>query len=225
LLEIGTGWGAFAIHAAQHYGCRVTTTTLSAQQFALAKERVEQAGLTDRITLLQQDYRELTGQFDKLVSVEMIEAVGWQYYDRFFEQCARLLKPDGRMALQAITVADRYYEHAKRDVDFIKRYVFPGSCLPSLSTIAESTRRRTDLTIRHLEDIGPHYATTLRTWRERFFDRLADVKALGYSDAFVRLWEFYLCYCEAGFRERSISTAQIILDKPQCRLQTLPNTG
>jgi cyclopropane-fatty-acyl-phospholipid synthase len=217
LLEIGTGWGSLALHAAKNYDCRVTTTTISQEQYAFAQERIEAAGLSDRITLLKTDYRDLRGDYDKLVSIEMIEAVGWQYFDRFFQQCKRLVKPDGRMVLQSIVVADRYYERAKHEVDFIKRYVFPGSCIPSVTALTQSLQRTTDFTLRDLEDIGPHYATTLRHWRERFFNQIDHVRALGYSEAFIRLWEFYLCYCEAGFQERTIGDVQLVLDRPLCR--------
>jgi cyclopropane-fatty-acyl-phospholipid synthase len=223
LLEIGTGWGSLALHAAKNYRCRVTTTTISQEQYALAEERIAAAGLSDRITLLSADYRDLRGQYDKLVSIEMIEAVGWQYFDTFFKQCQRLVKPDGRMVLQAITVADRYYEQAKHEVDFIKRYVFPGSCIPSVTALSQSLKRTTDFTLRDLEDIGPHYATTLHHWRERFFNQIDHVRALGYSEAFIRLWDFYLCYCEAGFQERTIGDVQLVLDRPRCRAE-LPAT-
>lgn len=217
LLEIGTGWGALAIHAAKHYGCRVTTTTISQEQYALARERVLAAGLQDRITLLQQDYRDLEGTYDKLVSIEMIEAVGDRYYDAYFATCGRLLKPDGLMLLQAITIADQRYEQARRSVDFIQRHVFPGSTIPSVTALLASITRSSDLRLTHLEDIGPHYATTLARWRSRFFENLHRIEALGYPETFVRMWEFYLCYCEGGFAERAIGDAQILLAKPDNR--------
>ncbi|MCS6924285.1 MAG: cyclopropane-fatty-acyl-phospholipid synthase family protein [Candidatus Binatia bacterium] len=217
VVEIGTGWGSFAIYAAQHYGCRVTTTTISQRQYELARQRVAAAGVADRVTVLCDDYRALTGQYDKLVSIEMIEAVGHAYYDTYFRCCSHLLKPDGMMLLQAITIADQRYEQAKRSVDFIQRYIFPGSCIPSITAICNSLTRATDLRLFHLEDLTPHYATTLRHWRERFLAHADRVRALGYPEAFIRMWEFYLCYCEGGFHERAIGDVQMLLTKPQCR--------
>jgi len=219
LLEIGTGWGGLALHAARHFGCRVTTTTISREQWQLARERVREAGLEDRIEVLCEDYRDLNGTYDKLVSIEMIEAIGHQYYDTYFERCARLLKPEGAMLLQSITIADQRYERARRSVDFIQRYIFPGSCIPSVAALTASIARAGDLRLFHLQDIGPHYATTLRTWRENFFARLPDVRRLGYPDAFVRMWDFYLSYCEGGCHERQMGDLQLLLTKPQCRLQ------
>jgi len=217
LLEIGTGWGTMAIYAAQHYGCKVTTTTLSREQLAYAQARVEELGLQDQITLLLQDYRELTGTYDKLVSIEMVEAVGHEYFRTYFETCAKLLKPHGMMLLQAITIRDQRYEQAKGSVDFIQRYIFPGGSLPSVSLIGELTRKHTDLSMLHLEDIGSHYARTLRYWHENLKTARSHLEQLGYDDYFFRLWEFYLCYCEGGFMERSIGTAQILLSKPGAR--------
>ena len=213
LLEIGTGWGSMAIHAAQKYGCRVTTTTISEAQYDLAKERVEAAGLSDRVTLLKKDYRELTGHYDKLVSVEMIEAVGYQYIPTYFQHCSRLLKPDGVMALQGITLNDQHYDTYLNTIDFIKKYVFPGGCLISQAHVLKVLKNKTDLRVVHLEDIALHYADTLRIWRERFFEQVDAVKALGFNDAFVRLWEFYLTYCEGGFREQYIGNIQLVLAK------------
>lgn len=221
LLEIGTGWGSFALHAAQHYGCRITTTTISQQQFALATHRIAAAGLADRVTVLCQDYRDLTGEYDKLVSIEMIEAVGHAFFDTYFQCCSRLLKPHGMMLLQSITIADQRYEQAARSVDFIQRYIFPGGCLPSVTAIGNSLTRVTDLRLFHLEDITPHYATTLNLWRQRFFANLSQIRALGYAEAFVRMWEFYLCYCEGGFLERTIGDVQMVLTKPACRREPL----
>jgi cyclopropane-fatty-acyl-phospholipid synthase len=218
LLEIGTGWGGLAIHAARHYGCRVTTTTISENQFSFARQRVQEAGLADRITVLSQDYRDLQGQFDKLVSVEMIEAVGHRFMDQYFRICSERLKPAGRMLLQSITIADRYHEQAMHAVDFIQKYIFPGGALPSISSISSAVSRVTDLQISHLHDIGIDYARTLRIWRERFMQRLPEVRSLGYPDEFIRMWEWYLLYCEAGFLERAISTVQLVFDKPDCRL-------
>ena len=221
LLEIGSGWGGLALHAARHYGCHVTTTTISREQYAMTCERVQQAGLGDRITVLCKDYRELSGQYDKLVSIEMIEAVGHAYFDTYFEKCSSLLKPDGLMLLQSITIAEQRYAAASRSVDFIQRYIFPGGCLPSVSVISDAVTRMTNMRMLHLEDIGPHYATTLKHWRERFMNRLDAVRSLGYPDEFIRMWEYYLCYCEGGFRERTIGTAQVLLGKPLNRREAL----
>lgn len=217
VLEIGSGWGGFAIHAAQNYGCRVTTTTISDAQYALAKQRIQQAGLTGRIKLLKKDYRDLTGQYDKLVSIEMIEAVGHQYYDKFFKTCSDLLKPDGMLAIQAITIGDHIFDRHKYSADFIKRYIFPGSCIPSITAMHKSLAKVSDLRLFHLEDISPHYARTLGMWRERFFENIDRVKALGYGDRFIRMWDFYLSYCEAGFAERYIGNVQMVFTKPLCR--------
>ncbi|NJD33076.1 MAG: class I SAM-dependent methyltransferase [Gammaproteobacteria bacterium] len=218
LLEIGTGWGGLALHAASRYGCRVTTTTISREQHDWAAERIRAAGLAGRITLLLDDYRDLTGRYDKLVSVEMIEAVGHQFLDTYTAQCSRLLEPHGAMLLQAITIQDQIYEEALRSVDFIQRYIFPGSFIPSVAAIADSVRRATDMKVFHLEDIGPHYATTLRKWRESFLGRLADVRRLGYPETFARMWDFYFSYCEGGFAERQLGDVQMLLTKPRCRL-------
>ncbi len=213
LVEIGTGWGGMAIHAARHYGCRVTSTTISREQYDLALERIAQAGLAGRITVLLEDYRDLSGRYDKLVSIEMIEAVGHQFYDAYFAQCARLLKDDGLMLLQAITIADQRYEQARRSVDFIQRYIFPGSTIPSVTAMLDAATRSSDLRLVDMLDIGAHYATTLRLWRENFEREQAAVRALGYSEAFMRMWKFYLCYCEGGFAERAIGDAQMLLAK------------
>jgi cyclopropane-fatty-acyl-phospholipid synthase len=218
LLEIGTGWGGFAIHAAREHGCRVTTTTISREQHDWARERIRAAGLEDRVTLLLDDYRDLTGRYDKLVSIEMIEAVGARYLDTYTAKCSSLLEPHGAMLLQAITIRDQLYAEALESVDFIQRFVFPGSFIPSIDAISDSVRRSTDLKLFHLEDIGPHYATTLRHWRQNFLARLPEVRRLGYPDAFVRLWEYYLCYCEGGFLERQLGDVQVLLTKPRCRL-------
>jgi cyclopropane-fatty-acyl-phospholipid synthase len=218
LVEIGTGWGGMALHAARHHGCRVTTTTISKEQHALAVERIAAAGLSDRVTVLLEDYRDLKGRYDKLVSIEMIEAVGARFLDTYTAQCSRLLEPHGAMLLQAITIQDQVYEEALKSVDFIQRFIFPGSFIPSVAAITDSVRRATDLKVFHLEDIGPHYATTLRRWRENFFARLPEVRRLGYPDAFVRMWDYYLCYCEGGFLERQLGDVQMLLTKPRCRL-------
>ncbi|MBD3403757.1 methyltransferase domain-containing protein [candidate division GN15 bacterium] len=213
VLEIGGGWGSFAIHAARTYGARVTTTTISDEQFTYMQEAVAREGVSDRVTVLRKDYRELTGQYDKIVSIEMIEAVGYDNVPGFFEVCGRLLKPDGMLALQAITMSDRYYSDYRRSVDFIQRYVFPGSCLVSQSHLLQSVAG-VGLVPEHIEDFGLDYATTLRRWRERFLTRLEDVRELGFDERFIRLWEYYLAYCEGGFRERSIGVMQLIASAP-----------
>lgn len=214
VLEIGTGWGGFALHAAARYGCRVTTTTISREQHDLATQRVAAAGLADRVQVLHEDYRDLRGQYDKLVSIEMIEAVGHQYLNGYFRRCAELLRPDGLMLLQAITIADHQYEQAKRSVDFIKKYIFPGGFLPSVSAMLASAGRHTDLRLVHLDDFGTHYARTLRAWREGFHGNLDGVRRLGYDQRFERMWDYYLSYCEGGFIERMISCAQLLLARP-----------
>lgn len=217
VLEIGTGWGGFALHAARQYGCRVTTTTISNEQFRLAQDRIREARMTDRVTLLQQDYRDLTGRFDKLVSIEMIEAVGERYFDGYFRKCSELLRPDGSLVLQAIVMPERRYAQYLRSVDFIQHYVFPGGCLPSVAAMLESAGRTTDLRFVHAEDFAPHYAETLRHWRHSFRARLDAVRDLGYPERFIRLWNYYLCYCEALFEERYVGVVQIQFDKPLCR--------
>ncbi|EPJ94338.1 MULTISPECIES: SAM-dependent methyltransferase [Pseudomonas] len=214
LLEIGTGWGSMALFAAQHYGCKVTTTTLSKEQFDYTKTRVEALGLQDQVTLLLEDYRDLTGQYDKLVSIEMIEAVGHHFLPSYFKQCSRLLKPHGLMLLQAITIREQRYEQAKSSVDFIQRYIFPGGALPSVQKMLEIVGKDTDMNLMHMEDFGLHYAKTLRMWHENFRRAHSRLTELGYDEYFLRLWEFYLCYCEGGFLERSIGTAQLLLAKP-----------
>jgi cyclopropane-fatty-acyl-phospholipid synthase len=214
VLEIGSGWGGFAIHAASHYGCRVTTTTLSGEQRRLAQERIAAAGLDDRVTVLLQDYRDLEGTFDKLVSIEMIEAVGWQYFDTFFERCAALLAPDGAMLLQAITIDERAYNVEKSKRSFANTHVFPGGCLPSLGAISRSVARVTDMRPIQLEDITTHYVRTLRCWRENFLAQLERVRSLGYDGRFARTWELYLAYCEGGFRGGRIGNVQLLLAKP-----------
>lgn len=221
VLEIGTGWGGFALHAATYYGCKVTTTTISQEQYDLAVARVKIAGLEDDVTVLLKDYRDLTGQYDKLVSIEMIEAVGHQYYDTFFKKCSDLLKPDGLMVLQAITMSDWAYETAKHSIDFIKSHVFPGSCIPSVTAISNSLARVTDLKPVHLEDIGSHYVRTLHDWCARFWQQLDAVSEQGFDERFIRMWEYYLCYCEAGFAERYISDVQMVMAKPLNRRENL----
>lgn len=217
LLEIGTGWGGFSIHAAKHYGCRITTTTISKEQHAYAKKRIEVEGLQDQIELLCEDYRDLTGQYDKAVSIEMIEAVGHEFLPTYFQQCSNLLKPNGLFAFQAITIPDQRYDSYRRSVDFIQRYVFPGGFLPSVGALASTVGRHTDMQWIHFEDFAEHYARTLDCWRKSLFEKVSQVRELGMSDSFLRLWEFYLCYCEGGFREKQIGVAQILLQKPSNR--------
>ncbi len=209
VMEIGTGWGGFALHAATTYGCRVTTT-ISQEQHRLATQRVREAGLGDRVNVLLRDYRDLEGRFDKLVSIEMVEAVGHRFYRAFFTKCADLLKPGGQMALQSITIDPRYYHQARREVDFIKRYIFPGANIPSVPVLRHAAERRAGLSLLHLEDITPHYAETLKRWRENFLARWDRLRALGFSEEFRRLWEFYFCYCEGGFRERFLGDVQMV---------------
>lgn len=221
ILEIGTGWGGFALYAASNYGCHVTTTTISRQQYDYASRRVREAGLEDRITLLFEDYRNLEGQFDKLVSIEMIEAIGHRYFDTYFNKCSELLRPEGMMLLQSITISDQRYRAARKSIDFIQRYIFPGGCLPSVAALSDSIARKTNMRIFHLEDIGPHYATTLRHWRERFFANIEQIRELGYGERFIRMWQYYLCYCEGGFRQQSIGTVQVLLTKPKALRESL----
>ena len=217
VVEIGTGWGGFAVHAARTRGCRVTTTTISREQHALASQRVVDAGLQDRVTVLLSDYRDLQGQYDKLVSIEMIEAIGAQYLDTYFATLGRLLKPEGLALVQAITIEDHRYEQALRSVDFIKRHIFPGSFIPSVAAMLAAKTRSSDLALVHLEDFGPSYARTLHDWRERFLARREDVRAQGFDERFLRMWNFYLAYCEGGFRERSIGVAHVLMAKPGYR--------
>jgi len=217
VLEIGTGWGGFAVHAVKRYGCRVTTTTISRQQHDWAKEVIAREGVADRVELLFEDYRDLKGKYDKLVSIEMIEAVGHHFIDTYLRVCSDRLKDDGMMALQAITIIDQAYEAQIRSVDFIRRYIFPGGFIPSVAAITGSLSRVTDMKFLDLEDITPHYARTLLAWRERFFANIDAVRKLGYPETFIRMWEYYLCYCEGAFRELYIGGAQMVLTKPDCR--------
>jgi len=214
LVEIGTGWGGFACYAASHYGCNVTTTTISKEQYESATARVRDAGLDDRVRVIMQDYRQLEGKFDKLVSIEMIEAVGHHYLNTYLSRCSDLLKADGMALLQAITIEDRHYTKSLHSVDFIKRYIFPGSFIPSVSAIVGSAGKRTDLRLINLEDQGESYARTIGEWRRRFESNLARVREMGYSERFIRMWRFYLAYCEGGFLERTISNAQFLFAKP-----------
>lgn len=217
VVEIGTGWGGFALHAARNYGCRVTTTTISREQHALASERIAQAGLADRVQVLLKDYRDLEGTYDKLVSIEMIEAVGAEYLDGYFAKIGALLKPDGLALLQAITIEDHRYAQALKSVDFIKRFIFPGSFIPSIHAMLAAKTRASDLGLVALEDFGDSYARTLHAWRVRFVEHLREVRAQGFDEAFMRMWDFYLAYCEGGFRERSIGVAHLVLAKPGWR--------
>jgi cyclopropane-fatty-acyl-phospholipid synthase len=222
LLEIGTGWGALAIHAASEYGCRVTTTTISAAQRAEATARISDAGLSGRVTVLGEDYRDLRGRYDKLASIEMIEAVGWQYFESFFSKCASLLTPEGLMFLQAIVIDDRAYEREKASRSFANKHIFPGGCLPSQRLIVDLVGRLTDMRPIWLDDISAHYARTLRLWRERFEDAWQGLRPLGYDDRFRRLWRFYLASSEGGFRERRIRDLQMLLAKPAWRGERAP---
>ena len=217
VVEIGTGWGGFAVHAARHYGCHVTTTTISREQHALAAARIAAAGLGERVSLLLEDYRDLRGHYDKLVSIEMIEAIGHHYLDTYFATLGRLLKPEGLALVQAITIEDHRYAQALRAVDFIKRHIFPGSFIPSVSAMLGAMARGSDLGLVQQQDFGHSYALTLKAWRERFLARLTEVRALGYDERFIRMWEFYLAYCEGGFRERSIGVSHLVLAKPGWR--------
>ena len=219
VLEIGTGWGGFAVYAAEHFGCRVTTTTISREQRDYALARVRAAGLQDRVTVLLADYRDRAaldarGPYDKLVSIEMIEAVGWRDFPTYFSRCSELLRPHGAMLLQAIVIEDSAYEVEKAGQSFMNTYIFPGGCLPSLEVIARNVAHVTDMRTLHLDDITEHYATTLRHWRERFLAAADHVHALGYDERFKRMWELYLSYCEGGFRERRVRDVQLLLGKP-----------
>lgn len=225
LLEIGTGWGALACYAAEHYGCRVTTTTISQQQFELATQRVRERGLEDRVRVISKDYRDLQGQYDKIVSVEMIEAVGHQFYSSFFEKCKSLLTPEGQMMMQAIVITDHRYESHIRNVDFISQYIFPGGSLPSISKLTSTASSSGDMRLVELVDITPHYAETLRRWRESFMKQLPAVRSLGYDSKFIRMWHYYLCYCEAGFEERQINTVQMMFSKQNCKIDPLLDIG
>ncbi|HCP55190.1 MAG: SAM-dependent methyltransferase [Pseudomonadaceae bacterium] len=221
LLEIGTGWGSMAIYAAIHYGCKVTTTTLSQEQYDYAAERINRHRLQSKTTLLLEDYRDLKGRYDKLVSIEMIEAVGHKFLPEYFAQCSRLLKDDGLMLLQAITIRDQRYEQAKNNVDFIQRYIFPGGALPSVSKMLDVICKHTDMNLHHMEDFGLHYAKTLRMWHDNLHQARHNLEQLGYDEYFYRMWEFYLCYCEGGFIERTIGTAQLLMAKPAAQPQPL----
>lgn len=214
VIEIGTGWGGMAIYAAKNYGCHVTTTTISEQQYQYAKQRISEEGLENKVTLLKQDYRDLKGSFDKLVSIEMIEAVGHHYLDTYIKKCSDLLNSDGLALIQAITIEDRRYKQALKSVDFIKRYIFPGSFIPCVSAVVSSSAKHSDLRLINLEDFGDSYAKTLNHWAKRFEDNIEQVKAQGYSEEFIRMWTFYFSYCEGGFIEKSISDIHLLFAKP-----------
>ena len=217
VLEIGTGWGGFAVHAAREYGARVTTTTISEEQYQHARNLVSREGLDGQVNVLHEHYRDLHGRFSHVVSIEMIEAVDWRLYDEFFATIARSLRPDGVVAIQAITVPDREFERSKRWTDFIKQYIFPGGCLPSVAAMVDTTKRVTDLSVIDLRDIGRHYVTTLRAWREGLDSRLDAARSLGLSEPFLRMWRYYFAYCEAGFAERRVSDVQLVLARPGWR--------
>jgi len=221
LVEIGAGWGGLAVHAAGRYGCHVSTTTISDEQFRLATDRVREAKLAGRVQVLNRDYRDLEGQYDKLVSIEMIEAIGHDYFDTFFARSSALLRPDGMMLLQAIVIKDQFFAAHRHSVDFIRQHVFPGGCLPSVTALCDSMTRASDLRLVHLEEMSDHYARTLRAWRERFWAQLDEVRELGYGERFIRKWEYYLRYCEAAFEERQVNVVQMLLAKPRCRLDPL----
>lgn len=225
VIEIGTGWGGFAVHAAREHGCRVTTTTISTEQESYARRRVAAEGLDHLVTVLGDDYRDLTGEFDALVSIEMIEAVDWRDHDRFFATCGQLLKADGRMALQAIVLPDQRFERAKTTQDFIKQFVFPGGCLPSVEAIVRATTRTSDLAMIDLDDMGQHYAWTLARWRERLFKHEAELADIEIDDAFLRLWDFYFAYCEGAFTERYVSVVQAVFARPDWRPNPIGNTA
>ncbi|MCA9080716.1 MAG: class I SAM-dependent methyltransferase [Planctomycetaceae bacterium] len=213
IIEIGTGWGGWALHAAQNYGCRITTTTISRNQYELAQQRIAAAGLTDRVTVLLKDYRHLTGTFDKLVSIEMIEAVGHEFLPQYFQACHNLLKPGGRMVIQAITMPDHRYEVYRRSVDFIQRYIFPGGHLPSVRAMQQATEQGTWLQLVEAVQFPDSYALTLRHWRNAFHERLDEVRALGFDERFIRMWDYYLCYCEAAFLERAVHVGQFVWER------------
>ncbi|MGA4608432.1 class I SAM-dependent methyltransferase [Pseudoalteromonas maricaloris] len=215
VVEIGTGWGAFAVYAAKHYGCHITTTTISEEQHAYVKALIEKEGLQQHITLLKQDYRELDGQYDKLVSIEMIEAVGHAYLSGFFTKCNDLLKPTGAMLIQAITIACQRYQHYLKQSDFIQQYIFPGGCLPSVSEMSKQIVNSTDMVVHELHDIGLHYARTLYDWRVRFEKAWPSLDSKRFDERFYRLWQFYLCYCEGAFKQRATSAVHLVARKPR----------
>ena len=213
LLEIGTGWGGVACYAAKHYGCHVTSTTISVAQFEIAKQRVEDENLIDKVTLLKKDYRDLTGQYTKIVSIEMIEAVGHKFMPTYFSMIDKLLKPGGKTLIQAITMNDQRYDSYVKNVDFIQRHIFPGGHLPSISVICDLLKNNTNMYLKQLSDYRIDYAKTLSDWRDTFLENRDSIHNLGFNDDFIRLWEFYFCYCEGGFRESAIGLAHLELVK------------
>ncbi|MDG1095840.1 MAG: cyclopropane-fatty-acyl-phospholipid synthase, partial [Methylophilaceae bacterium] len=217
IIEIGTGWGGFAIYAVKNYGCKVTTTTISIEQYKFAKQKIKEAGLGRQINVLLKDYRLLKGQYDKVVSIEMIEAVGYQFYDEYFKIISQLLKDDGDALIQAITIKDQRYSKAIHSVDFIQKYIFPGSCIPSITAIQNSLTNVTDLVINDIEDIGHHYARTLADWRKKFLKNKLEIRRLGFDEQFIRMWLFYFAYCEGGFEEKVISDIHLHITKPGFR--------
>ena len=223
VLEIGTGWGSFALHAAKNYGCHVTTTTISDNQFSYVSDLIRKENLLSQITLLNSDYRELEGSFDKIISIEMIEAVGPDHVSGFFNKVSSLLRPSGLMALQGITYNDPDFEAYKNSVDFIKKYIFPGGCLVSVSQIKDAIKAKTDLTLVEVEDITQHYARTIKYWRQGFIKALPEIRSLGFSESFIRIWEFYLVYCEAGFLENLIGDFQFVFAKPGSKNNHITN--
>ena len=221
VLEIGSGWGGFAVYAAEHYGCHITTTTISDEQYEYTQQLLADKNLQQSVRLLKEDYRNLTGQYDKLVSIEMIESVGHQYMDTYFRQCSRLLKPNGIMLIQAITISDYMHTQYISSIDFIRKYVFPGGSLPSVTSMLSSTANHTDLTLFHDESYASSYAHTLSIWYDRFMANKTKVIELGYSQSFIRLWEYYLKYCQVGFEERVIDVHQLIFKKPLSRIESV----
>ena len=215
LLEIGSGWGTLAIRAASRYGCRVTSITLSSEQQKLAEQRIAEAGLSDRVDVLLCDYRKMTGRYDRIISVEMLEAVGKAYYPAFFKACDRLLKPDGVMVIQTITIPDQRYKAYSRTTDWMRLFIFPGGLLPSLTALTGVLTRHTPFVIKHIESIGPHYALTLARWRERFLHHRKEIMDMGFPDSFIRRWEYYFSYCQAGFAQHYIDDFQIVLSRPR----------
>ena len=217
IIEIGSGWGGFAIYAATNYGCKITTTTISKQQYMYTKNKISKLNLNHKIKVIFKDYRDLQGSFDKLVSIEMIEAVGHKYYDEYFSKVNSLLKDDGMALIQAITIRDQKYHAALKSVDFIQKYIFPGSCIPSLNILQNSITKSSDMIVKDVEDIGDHYATTLMHWRENFIKNLKHIEILGFDKEFIRMWLYYFAYCEGGFREKVINDVHILLAKPMNR--------
>ncbi len=221
VIEIGTGWGGFAIYAAQNYGCHVTTTTISDEQYEHAKTKVKLLNLSERINVIKQDYRTLSGAYDKLVSIEMIESVGHQYIDSYFSTCNKLLKPSGAMLIQSITMSDYLFNNYINSTDFIRKYVFPGGCLTSMTSMMSSISKHTDLTLYHSESFASSYAKTLKIWHQNFYRNIDKVIELGYPTSFIKLWEYYMKYCQAGFENRVIDVHHLVLKKPYNRFNHL----